>query len=73
VNAVAPGMVRTPLAQQMVESLPPGAEQAILSVVPQNRWCESGEIAEVVVFLCSDAASHVTGHVMPIDGGWTAR
>src|SRR4030095_6534627 len=61
VNAVAPGMVRTPLAQQMVESLPPGAEQAILSVVPQNRWCESGEIAEVVVFLCYDAASHVAG------------
>jgi NAD(P)-dependent dehydrogenase (short-subunit alcohol dehydrogenase family) len=73
VNAVAPGMVRTPLAQQMVDSLPPGAEQSILSVVPQGRWCESGEIAEVVVFLCSDAASHVTGHVMPIDGGWTAR
>ena len=73
VNAVAPGMVRTPLAQRMVESLPPGAEQAILAVVPQGRWCESDEIAEVVVFLCSDAASHVTGHVMPIDGGWTAR
>jgi NAD(P)-dependent dehydrogenase (short-subunit alcohol dehydrogenase family) len=73
VNAVAPGMVRTPLGQRMVESLPPGAEQAILSVVPQGRWCESDEIAAVVVFLCSDAASHVTGHVMPIDGGWTAR
>ena len=73
VNAVAPGMVRTPLAQRMVESLPSGAEQAMLSVVPQGRWCESDEIAAVVVFLCSDAASHVTGHVMPIDGGWTAR
>jgi NAD(P)-dependent dehydrogenase (short-subunit alcohol dehydrogenase family) len=73
VNAVAPGMVRTPLAQRMVASLPPNAEQAILAVVPQGRWCESDEIAEIVVFLCSDAASHVTGHVMPIDGGWTAR
>ena len=73
VNAVAPGLVRTPLAQRMVESFPAGAEQAMLSVVPQGRWCESEEIAEVVVFLCSDAASHVTGLVMPIDGGWTAR
>ena len=73
VNAVAPGMVRTPLAQRMVESFPAGAEHARLSVVPQGRWCEPEEIAEVVVFLCSDAASHVTGLVMPIDGGWTAR
>jgi 3-hydroxybutyrate dehydrogenase len=31
------------------------------------------EIAAVVVCLCSDAASQVTGHVMPLDGGWTAR
>jgi len=73
VNAVAPGMVRTPLADRMVKSLQPGAETAILSVVPQGRWCQPEEVAEVVVFLCSDAASHVTGHIMPVDGGWTAR
>ena len=73
VNAVAPGWVRTPLLEQMMGALPRSAEQAMLSVVPQGRWCEPDEIAEVVVFLCSDAASHVTGHIMPIDGGWTAR
>ena len=41
-------------------------------MVPQNRWWSPEEIAEVVVFLCSDAASYVTGHVLPVDGGMTA-
>jgi NAD(P)-dependent dehydrogenase (short-subunit alcohol dehydrogenase family) len=72
VNAVAPGLVHTPLTDR-IRAAQPGAEAAMLSVVPQGRWCEPEEIADVVVFLCSDGASHVTGHIMPIDGGWTAR
>jgi NAD(P)-dependent dehydrogenase (short-subunit alcohol dehydrogenase family) len=72
VNAVAPGLVRTPTADR-ITALHPGAEAAMLSAVPQGRWCEPEEVAEAVVFLCSERASHITGHIMPVDGGWTAR
>lgn len=72
VNAVAPGNVRTPTLARLIASHP-AAETTLLSVVPQGRWCEPEEIADAVIFLCSDAASHITGHVMPVDGGWTAR
>lgn len=72
VNAVAPGLVRS-LQTDRLKALNPGAEAAMLSAVPQSRWCEPEEIATVVHFLCSEGASHITGHVLPIDGGWTAR
>ena len=72
INAVAPGLVRTPTAAQLV-AVHPAAEATMLAAVPQGRWCEPEEVAEAVIFLCSEGSSHVTGHVMPIDGGWTVR
>jgi NAD(P)-dependent dehydrogenase (short-subunit alcohol dehydrogenase family) len=73
VNAVAPGLVHRPLTDRLIAAAGRDAAAAMLSVVPLGRWYEPEEIADVVVLLCSDGASHVTGHVMPIDGGWTAR
>jgi NAD(P)-dependent dehydrogenase (short-subunit alcohol dehydrogenase family) len=72
VNAVAPGVVRTALIDQLVAEYP-AAEAALLAAIPQARICHPHEIAEAVVFLCSEGASHITGIVMPIDGGFTAR
>ena len=67
VNAVAPGNVRTPTFARFIAAHP-AAEAAVLSTVPQGRWCESEEVADAVIFLCS-AASHITGHVLPVDWG----
>jgi NAD(P)-dependent dehydrogenase (short-subunit alcohol dehydrogenase family) len=72
VNAIAPGLVRSKLNDEIIARYPE-AEPAMLSAVPQNRWGEPEEIAEAVLFLCSKHASLITGHIMVIDGGWTAR
>jgi NAD(P)-dependent dehydrogenase (short-subunit alcohol dehydrogenase family) len=56
----------------MLETFTGGDEKALLGmgrVTPIGRLAEPGEIAEAIVWLCSDAASFVTGHAMAVDGG----
>lgn len=75
VNAVAPGMTRTPLIEGWL-SEQPDPEQALattLEGIPLGRLAETRDIAEVVAFLVSDEASYLTGMVLPVDGGYTAR
>jgi NAD(P)-dependent dehydrogenase (short-subunit alcohol dehydrogenase family) len=68
VNAVCPGIIATP----MIDRLSGGnLEGARLAQAPIERLGRPEEIAEVVVWLCSDAASFVTGHAMVVDGGKT--
>jgi len=72
VNVVCPGPTeRTRLIENLTSS-DPGQRERTMSVIPMHRLAEPEEVAEAVIWLCSDAASFVTGHVMPIDGGMTS-
>jgi NAD(P)-dependent dehydrogenase (short-subunit alcohol dehydrogenase family) len=68
VNAVCPGYINTP----MIAGMTPERGTAILARTPMKRLGTSGEIAEMVVWLCSDRASYVTGAAYNVDGGWMA-
>ena len=71
VNAVCPGYTRTPLIQGLLDNPEKTAE--VESWHPMGRLGWPEEISEVVVWLCSDAASFVTGHAMAVDGGYVAQ
>ncbi len=71
VNVVVPGWIDTPMVQRGMQNTP-GLETGILEHEPTGRMGTPEEVAEAVVWLCSDAASYVTGHTMIIDGGATA-
>lgn len=72
VNAVCPGTIKTPLVDRFFINNPETVE-FFLEVHPVGRFGNVDEVAEAVVWLCSDSASFVTGHSMVIDGGLTAR
>lgn len=68
VNAIAPGSVMTPLLTDMFGS-PQSAKDTVLPVIPMGRISDPLEIAQLVLFLSSDAASFITGQAVVIDGG----
>ena len=70
VNAVAPGVIRTDLSRLLVET--PELHQQICATTALGRVGEPEEVAGAVVYLASDAATYVTGAVLPVDGGVTA-
>jgi NAD(P)-dependent dehydrogenase (short-subunit alcohol dehydrogenase family) len=72
VNAVCPGYIRTPLIEEALTSNPE-MEAEIVARHPIGRMGHPEEIAEAVVWLCSDAASFVTGHTMTVDGDYVAQ
>jgi NAD(P)-dependent dehydrogenase (short-subunit alcohol dehydrogenase family) len=70
VNAVGPGFINTPL---IAEDLDDGSIALLADLHPQGRIGEPQEVAELVAWLASDAASFATGTYYPIDGGYLAR
>jgi NAD(P)-dependent dehydrogenase (short-subunit alcohol dehydrogenase family) len=72
VNAVCPGVIQTEMIDRFIKTNPQ-AEQMLTAGEPVGRLGKPEEIAEAVIWLCSDAASFVTGLAMPVDGGWVAQ
>jgi NAD(P)-dependent dehydrogenase (short-subunit alcohol dehydrogenase family) len=70
VNAIAPGVFRTDLNAQLLDSTPRGQE--LLMRTPMGRFGKTGELIGAAIYLASDAASFVTGQVLVVDGGFLA-
>lgn len=70
VNAIAPGVVDTPLTRPIKDR--PDWYNAYASKNALNRWASAEEMTGAAIFLASDASSYVTGTVIFVDGGWTA-
>jgi NAD(P)-dependent dehydrogenase (short-subunit alcohol dehydrogenase family) len=75
VNAVAPGAIDTPFLHRLLEPLedPEAVVAAIKAEHPLARLASAEEVARSIVFLASDEASFITGTVLMVDGGFTAR
>jgi NAD(P)-dependent dehydrogenase (short-subunit alcohol dehydrogenase family) len=65
INAICPGLVDTPF----IGNLPAPVRSRLINGIPMRRPAQAAEIANAVLWLCSDAASYVTGHAMVVDGG----
>ena len=70
VNAIAPGTIITKLTENLLANS--DALAIRLSKIPMNRLGEPADIAGTAVFLASNAAAYITGHILPVDGGWLA-
>ena len=71
INAICPGAIRTPMVEAVAQE--EEAARFIAAMHPMNRIGEAQEVADAVVFLCSDKASFITGHPLAVDGGYLAR
>lgn len=73
VNAVCPGLIWTPMADQMVAGGQGEALKSMEKLIPMGRVGQPEEIADAVLYLCSSAASYITGQSISVDGGFVMR
>lgn len=73
INAICPGLIQTPMSEQMIAAGQGEALKAMENSIPMGRVGRAEEIASAVLWLCSDAASYVTGQSLSVDGGFIMR
>jgi NAD(P)-dependent dehydrogenase (short-subunit alcohol dehydrogenase family) len=73
INAVCPGLMETPMSDRMKAEGQADALAAMLKMVPSGRIGRADEVADAVLWLCSERSSFVVGHALPVDGGYTIQ
>ena len=71
VNAIAPGYIKTDMTSAILND--PVRVAEFMDRIPAGKFGMPDDIAGAAVFLASEAASYVHGHILPVDGGWMAR
>ena len=72
INAICPGNTETPIFDDLKRDMP-DVFQGLVAATPMGRFAQPDEIANAVIWLCSDAASYCTGHAMVVDGCYTIQ
>jgi len=73
INSICPGIIHTPMVDKMMAEGQQDVLDAMIATVPAMRLGKSEEIANTVVWLCSDSSSFVIGHTLVVDGGYSIQ